>query len=566
MGSYERVTPITLKIDAKTSNKAGAYWQLAVSPDNTTAYAILCGDWYRISLDNGSSKKQFDLSENLVYGIAVNQTGEIISSNAFGTLAKVDPSTSKVNGLFKGHSKVAEILEVSSMNKILASSGHDLSIRLWNSETGEPTELLLGHQKPVESLAIDPQGKWIASNSAEGVFLWEKGKRSLWNVRTLLHNPLCITPTHKANILLIAGNAHPNHQHENSLAAFSAYEGPLSITSEPKIIQGNTKSPVSVSASRYDDLTAVGYGISSPIEGDFPEGSVAFFRGISPEPLKTLRFPTGPVMRVAMHPQEPLIAVALIQAKNAQTATTGTIEIWNYEQEEKIDEFSTPYPYITNLSFSLQGDLLLASSIAMGNGKLESEARVFRLPDKQPITVYQSKELDVLYATLAPDGERIYAAMGSFFDWKRPGQIVQYRLADNQVELRLNGHTGSVFCVAVSPDNLRVVSGGADGQVIVWNASGEKEKDWKVNESGQEAVTSVEFSHDCKELFASSLSLTSTAKGSIRTWDLDSGQLLDNQINDLGSVVQIAISSEDRTLVQQFLNQAMSDSYPVQEN
>jgi len=59
--------------------------------------------------------------------------------------------------------------------KTLALGGRaDGVVLLWDVATGKPRELLTGHQRTVTALAYSPDGRWLASGSADRTILrWD---------------------------------------------------------------------------------------------------------------------------------------------------------------------------------------------------------------------------------------------------------------------------------------------------------------------------------------------------------------------------------------------------------
>ncbi|QDT39372.1 WD domain, G-beta repeat [Stratiformator vulcanicus] len=66
----------------------------------------------------------------------------------------------------------------------------------------------------------------------------------------------------------------------------------------------------------------------------------------------------------------------------------------------------------------------------------------------------------------SPDGKRIVSGGG---DWT----LKVWDAESGQETLTLTGHTSSVYSVCFSPDGKRIVSGGYDRTLKVWNAQSE---------------------------------------------------------------------------------------------
>jgi WD40 repeat protein len=56
--------------------------------------------------------------------------------------------------------------------RLLASCSWDKTVRLWDPGSGQPWQILTGHNYFVESVAFSPDGRLLASGGTDGVFLW----------------------------------------------------------------------------------------------------------------------------------------------------------------------------------------------------------------------------------------------------------------------------------------------------------------------------------------------------------------------------------------------------------
>src|SRR5262249_13954578 len=99
---------------------------------------------------------------------------------------------------------------------------------------------------------------------------------------------------------------------------------------------------------------------------------------------------------------------------------------------------------------------------------------------------------------------------------------------------RLEGHTGWVYALAFSPDGKWLASGGADGDIIVWDSGTGKELFRLEGHSGR--VNSIAFAHDSERLASAGY----VAKP-INSWDMRRGHEL-LSLNNLRFACTVAFS------------------------
>jgi WD40 repeat protein len=132
------------------------------------------------------------------------------------------------------------------------------------------------------------------------------------------------------------------------------------------------------------------------------------------------------------------------------------------------------------------------------------------------------------------DGRRIVAGGGN-------GMVNLWNADTGERTRSLRGHTAGVACVAISPDGKRVASGGHDNTVNVWDAdTGER----VLSLSGAERiVSSVAFSPDGKRIAVS-------ADSTLKVWDAGTGELaLTVAIPPPLSVTNVAWSPDGKRIV-----------------
>ncbi len=84
------------------------------------------------------------------------------------------PSSTKEVWL-KGHTQPVTRISYSPDGKHIASSSADCTVKVWDTQTGRVTTTFKGHANVVDGVSFSPDGKRIASASADHTL-------KLWNV------------------------------------------------------------------------------------------------------------------------------------------------------------------------------------------------------------------------------------------------------------------------------------------------------------------------------------------------------------------------------------------------
>jgi serine/threonine protein kinase/sugar lactone lactonase YvrE len=129
------------------------------------------------------------------------------------------------------------------------------------------------------------------------------------------------------------------------------------------------------------------------------------------------------------------------------------------------------------------------------------------------------------------------------------GKIMVWDIAKREAVKRMDGHSGAILAMAITPDRKWLVSGGRDQKVIAWNLGGGKNR---VLAKGLGRVSALAISPDGREV------AVGTSNGTIHLIELSSGgKLLKIDTRD-GAIETLSFSPDGATLASAGLSNDIS--------
>jgi WD40 repeat protein len=329
----------------------------------------------------------------------------------------------------------------------LAAAGLDGTLRLWDTQAGNGTPVLLqnlsGHRYPVERIAFSPDGATLASASDDGTI-------ALWNTR----GPILGGASNASIGLAFSRDG-------KTLAVSTAAAGHPAVAL------------YSMPARKLTGLLPVG-GIAAVAFSPDGKTLAAAPANTPGEPVElwdmathrmTGQLTTGFTSRInsiAFSPDGTLLAASAVHDT--------TMQVWSTARFSRVATFSdtqkTLYPPqlgggVFMLAFSPDGRLLTAAGI---DGKI----RFYSVPGFSLLAVVQPLDSTTSLA-FSPDGRTLAFgnADGSVYLYSVPAT---YANLDSQIKYRatLSASSKTISSVAFTSDNS-LVAGGADAVVRFWD-------------------------------------------------------------------------------------------------
>jgi WD40 repeat protein len=406
-----------------------------------------------------------------------------------------------------GHAHEIKMLKVSNDKKYIMSVGMDNSIKLWDVATGKEIKNLVGHLEALYGAVFMPDQKSILSIAASDSFrIWDiaSGKhikslsegRDKYNVQEI-YFAMDVLPDGKSFIATAGTPKLFSMETGKVLKTYSGYNGTeqtIVVTKDGKRFVTGTHS-----ASKKGNNTFKIYDIDKE------------------EPIKVLKGHTSIIYCIALSPDGKLAATG---------SSDQTIIIWDMVKLKKIKEIKSK-SFVNAISFTPDSKKVIAGGVYwlsvwdVETGQMVknfdnyrstcyslaflNDANLFAIQNKFAIEIW---DIEIGQVVRKFTGRASYlGGFTMFLDNKTVmtrelvWDLAAGRLIKSDAELykkhetnsrkiedgyvletsnfsgntfgsyshKFIGHTGSIYCIAVSPDKKKVASSSADYTLRIWD-------------------------------------------------------------------------------------------------
>jgi WD40 repeat protein/serine/threonine protein kinase len=378
--------------------------------------------------------------QEAVWRVAFNADGSRIATLTNLAVHIWDPNTGKF---------IRSLGETGGLNRYglayhpdgihVATTTQEQSVLIWNAETGEEEQTLLGHSAIVKNVTFSPDRLLVASGAGD-IARGQPGEVLVWDLNT------------GKELFNLRGHTDPIYG-----VVFSPDGRRLVSISQDhtaKVWDTRTGDEVLTIRAHSDTVRAVAFSpdgwqlVTAGADGIIKIWDASFKLNEKPDhELYRLEGHEAPVFSVAFHNDSHLLTAL---------SDNETIRNWDLTGIQKVDQEIQIEPQIYTFSLRRDGKQL---ATATSNG-------VIHLLDPQTLTI-QGRLMGhpagpVKGIAYSPDGKRLAMA-----HWDR--SIWIWDIATEQITHTLTEHKEAVICVKFSEDGKLLSSGSYDQTVCIWD-------------------------------------------------------------------------------------------------
>ncbi|MCZ6691280.1 MAG: hypothetical protein O7H41_16965 [Planctomycetota bacterium] len=449
-----------------------------------------------------------------VYSVAFSSDGKVLATSGSDYSIRIwDVAAGKERARFVGHRNVVSSVAFSPDGKRLVSGGHDDTIRIWDADTGKAILRINGPNAKgkrlmyggVSSVAFAPDGLTIASGHASNeIHLWDAvtGRELLKIDGPRAPNPTqwgiarwAPTVAFSPDGTRLAYGSGDRSGNETTIRIYDVRRG-----QELAKLEGHDRSVASIAFSPDGKILA-----SGSQDATIRLWDVAFGRQV--RKIDAHR-PSSPVRAY----ESSRGVASVVFSPDGKTLASGgfdnTLRVWEVATGTEKRSFRGHVGPVTSVAFSPNGKTLASGSAGGNTGIWDYSVRLWDVATGEPIHRPEGHVGSVVSVTFAPDG-RTLATGGS------DGTVRLWDASSGKELRKIDGPGSSVESVAISPDGgLLIASGGID--VPVWDIASGKEL---IRLKGPSTLISgVAFSPNGRTI------ASGAQDGTVQFWEVETGR------------------------------------------
>jgi WD40 repeat protein/beta-lactamase regulating signal transducer with metallopeptidase domain len=400
-----------------------------------------------------------------ILNVAFGPRDEVLATSGADNVVRLwDAKSWKLRAQLNGHTGAVKGLAFSPDGKTLATGSVDKTIRLWNVITGEALGQLEGHPGAVREIAFSGDGKLLVSGGAQhSLRLWDvEGMKEL---ATLREAPDPAEDGGNAPLVM-------------ALAPSGKWLATGGENGEVVLRDPATGEVVRKVKCSDDAVTTLAFSPDGKtLAASGPDGLVKLLDPATGKELKSLKG------------EDPSWIYSLAFAPDGKAIAAGsydkTVHVWPLAGGAA-RKLTGHKANVRAVAFSPDGSLLASGS----------SDRTVRLWDLKTFTskqVLKGHEGSVRGVRFAPDG-RTLASVGE------DGFLFLWDPDTGKERLKVKAHDGETLSLAWSPAGRSIVTGGGNGRLRFWDPVTGKMRSERYAHA--EGVTDVAFGPGARQLFS----------------------------------------------------------------